>query len=37
MAVLFGVNVPAPLQVALVAPPPWLPASVTVGLLEHTD
>ena len=29
-------NVPAPLQVALVAPPPKLPASVTVGLLEHT-
>ena len=36
MAELFGANEPAPLQVALVAPPPKLPASVTVGLLEHT-
>ena len=34
--VLFGLNVPVPpLQVPLDAPPPTLPASVTVGLVEH--
>ena len=36
MVVRFGANEPAPLQVALGAPPPKLPASVTLGLLEHT-
>src|SRR4030095_6078438 len=34
----FGLNVPAPpLQVANVAPPPMIPASVTDGALAHTS
>ena len=36
MLVAFGAKVPAPLQVAVVAAPPKLPASVTVGLLAQT-
>ena len=35
--VLFGLKVPVPpLQAPPLAPPPTEPASVTVGLLEHT-
>ena len=36
MVVAFGVKVPAPLHVALVAAPPNEPASVVAALLAHT-